>query len=155
MHDHRPPPRTHPRFLRPGRSGLAALATALLAAACAVGPDAVGPELPGQHRFVRATPAAPARMRAADAGCWHRFAGPLLDRLVEEALLANHDLRIALARYDRANALLRGAGFDRFPTVTAQATASDSRASAGQMPGATRAERDVRSSEAGIVASWE
>src|SRR5690606_32366355 len=155
MHDHRPHPRTRPRLLRPGRSVLAALATALLASACAVGPDYVRPELPVQQRFVRATAAAPVPMPAADAGFWHRFDDPVLDRLVEEALLANHDLRIALARYDRANALLRGAGFDRFPTVTAQATASDSRASAGQMPGATRAERDVRSSEAGIVASWE
>lgn len=157
MHDHRPHPRTRPRLLRPGRTVLAALATALLASACAAGPDYVRPELPVQQRFVRATASAPAPapMPAADAEFWHRFDDPVLDRLVEEALLANHDLRIALARYDRANALLRGAGFDRFPTVTARAAASDSRASAGQMPGASRAERDVRSSEAGIVASWE
>src|SRR5690606_41227382 len=92
MHDHRPHLRTRPRLLRPGRTVLAALATALLASACAAGPDYVRPELPVQQGFVRATTAAPAPMPAADAEFWHRFDDPLLDRLVEEALLANHEI---------------------------------------------------------------
>jgi NodT family efflux transporter outer membrane factor (OMF) lipoprotein len=74
---------------------------------------------------------------------------------VEDALVANHDLRIALARFDQANALLRGSRRDRWPTVTAQANASDSRASADQQPGIPRAARDGESYSAGIVASWE
>jgi NodT family efflux transporter outer membrane factor (OMF) lipoprotein len=164
MHDHRAS--THPRPRRiAAAAGLASLATLLLATACAVGPDFVRPDMAVPQRFASA-PGAPsagmqaagassAAMPAADAEFWRRFGDPLLDRLVDDALEANHDLRIALARYDRANALLRGAGFDRFPTVTAQATGSDIRSSAGQMPGATRAGRDGTSREAGIVASWE
>ena len=151
MHDHRAPR----RLRRIAGAGLASLATLLFASACAVGPDYVRPDMPVPQRFAGADGTAAAAMPAADAEFWHRFDDPLLDRLVDDALLANHDLRIALARYDRANALLRGAGFDRFPTVTAQATGSDTRASAGQMPGTARDERDGSSREAGIVASWE
>src|SRR3546814_3910560 len=43
-----------------------------------------------------------------DPAFWQAFGDPQLTSLVEQALAANHDLRIALASYDRANALLRG-----------------------------------------------
>ena len=102
MHDHR----AYQGFRRIGRMGLATLATLLFASACAVGPDYVRPDMPAQEAFAGAEGAAPGTMPAADAQFWHRFGDPLLDRLVDDALLANHDLRIALARYDRANALL-------------------------------------------------
>jgi NodT family efflux transporter outer membrane factor (OMF) lipoprotein len=148
MHDHS----THPGI---GRLSLVALATALFVSACAVGPDHVRPTLPTPERFVQAGEAASAAMPAADAEFWRGFGDPLLTRLVDEALSANHDLRIALARYDRANALLRGAKFDHLPTLTAEATASESRASADQLPGLPRAARDGESYDAGIVASWE
>jgi NodT family efflux transporter outer membrane factor (OMF) lipoprotein len=138
-----------------GRLSLVALATMLFVSACAVGPDHVRPTLPTPERFVQATAEASAATPAADAEFWRGFGDPLLTRLVDEALLANHDLRIALARYDRANALLRGARFDHLPTLTAQATASETRASADQLPGVARADRDGESHDAGIVASWE
>ncbi|WP_220479224.1 efflux transporter outer membrane subunit [Marilutibacter spongiae] len=133
----------------------AALALAL--AACAVGPDHVRPDMPLPARF-DAAEGAPAALQAtpdANAPFWEAFDDPVLSRLVDEALLANHDLRIALSRYDRANALLRGARFDRFPTVTASATASDGRSSADQLPGVPRDARDAESYEASAVASWE
>ena len=138
---------------------------ALALAACSVGPDYVRPELPAPTVFhgapampdadagVDAEAAAPAP--TADDRFWHGFGDPLLMDLVEDALVANHDLRIALARYDRANALLRGAKFDRFPTVTASAEAGESRASADQAPGLSRGERDGESYGAGIAAAWE
>src|SRR5690606_41309836 len=68
---------------------------------------------------------------------------------------ANHDLRIALARYDRAHALLHGAKFDYLPTITAGAEASNGRASSDQLPGVDRDGRDAESYSAGIQASWE
>ncbi|MEZ0470791.1 TolC family protein [Luteimonas sp. B3_2_R+30] len=101
------------------------LAVAL--AACAVGPDHVRPELPLADAFVQAQVSDPSALPAPDEAFWEAFADPQLDALVAAALDANHDLRIALASYDRANALLRGAGFDRFPTVTAFAEGADSR----------------------------
>lgn len=136
--------------------------------ACAVGPDHVRPTLPTPERFVRAeagvaiteesnasTDAALKPAIAADAEFWQGFDDPLLTRLVEDALAANHDLRIALATYDRANALLRGQKFDYFPTITASAEAAETRASADQAPGVSRADRDSESYSAGIVAGWE
>lgn len=153
-------PRKRGKGQSAARLSLVALATALFVSACAVGPDHVRPTLPVQETFAQApsheasTPASDA-MPSADAEFWRGFGDPLLTRLVDEALLANHDLRIALARYDRANALLRGAKFDQLPTLTAQATASDTRASADQLPGVPRSGRDSESYEAGIVAGWE
>ncbi|WP_223115480.1 efflux transporter outer membrane subunit [Luteimonas suaedae] len=129
------------------------LAVAL--AACAVGPNHVRPELPLADGFVQAQVSDPSALPAPDATFWQDFADPQLDALVDDALVANHDLRIALASYDRANALLRGAGFDRFPTVTAFAEAADSRASADELPGVPRADRDGERYRAGIEASWE
>ena len=133
-----------------------ALALAIALSACTVGPDFVRPSMPVPDRFGQA----PATNEASatplpDAEFWRRFDDPLLSRLVDQALAANHDLRIALSRYDHANALLRNAKLDRFPTVTAGATASDALASSDQAPGLTRGERRDNSYDAGITASWE
>ena len=154
------------------RSLTVALSTALLAA-CAVGPDYVKPTVPTPAASVRVPDAsaadiatgveAPAPATAepqsvapqADAEFWRSFNDPLLTRLVEESLTANHDLRIALSRYDRANALLRNAKLDRFPTVTASGVASDTRSSADQMPGVGRDGRDNESYALQAEASWE
>ncbi len=112
--------------------------------ACAVGPDYVRPDVPAPAHFARADAPPPADgempvagtvVSEADAEFWRGFEDPLLTRLVDQALAANHDLRIALARYDSANALLREAKFDRFPTVTAGATASHGHAGQTQALG--------------------
>ncbi len=141
---------------------LKSAALSLALAACTVGPDHVRPDLPEPAAFVRSTDAqvtsgteagSPATSR--DEHFWRSFDDPLLARLVEDALVHNHDLRIALASYDRANTRLRGAGFDRFPTVTASADASDGRASADQAPGAARDARDGEAWAADISAAWE
>lgn len=140
-----------------------ALVTAILAG-CAVGPDHARPSmsLPGEFARADASPtvgegavegALPTP--EADAEFWTTFDDPVLDRLVEAALAENHDLRIALARYDRANALLRNARFDRIPTITAGASAGDARTSAAELPGAARRDRDFEQYGASITASWE
>lgn len=141
-----------------------AVASALLAA-CTVGPDHVRPTLavadtfahaPADTRDARSEHATAAiAAPAPDAAFWTRFDDPLLDTLVSDALVANHDLRIALSRVDRARALLRESRFDALPTVTAQANAQDSRASADQLPGVSRGDRRIESFDAGLVAGWE
>jgi len=140
------------------------IASAMLAA-CAVGPDFVRPDMPVPEHFTQVATAADAGSAVVqqngsfalsiDNEFWRGFNDPLLTRLVEDALSANHDLRIALANYDRANALLRGAKFDYFPTITATAEASDGRASADQAPGVARADRDAESYSASAQVSWE
>jgi NodT family efflux transporter outer membrane factor (OMF) lipoprotein len=143
------------------------IAAALLAG-CAVGPDYVRPDMPVPEHFAQASTDASVETQAASTGApdanaslvtdsefWRGFNDPLLTRLVEDALSANHELRIALANYDRANALLRGAKFDYFPTITAHGDASDGRASADQAPGVSRADRDAESYSAQAQVSWE
>jgi len=138
-----------------------AVVTAVLTA-CAVGPDYVRPEVPVPGHFARDAAVIDGDVAAvetatpdADAEFWAGFDDPTLTRLVEAALHANHDLRIALARYDSANALSREAGFDWYPTVTATAGASDGRSSADQLAEASREERDAESYDAAVVAAWE
>ena len=62
------------------------------------------------------------------------------------ALRENHDLRIALARFDEANALLRDARFDHLPDRHRQRRAPATRAPAPtSSPGVSRADRDIES----------
>jgi multidrug efflux system outer membrane protein len=135
-----------------------ALALGLLLAGCTVGPDHVRPELATGERFLRAEATvadAPSAIASTEAAFWQRFEDPLLSALVDDALRANHDLRIGLARLDQARALSRQSRFDLFPTVTAEAGASESRASADQAPGIPRADRDTQSRDAAALLSWE
>ena len=132
-----------------------ATALAIALSACTVGPDFAKPTMPVPERFAEAPVATAATAPTADAEFWQGFDDPLLARLVDQALSSNHDLRIALARYDHANALLRDAKLDRYPTITAGATASDGLASSDQAPGLTRGERRDNSYEAHATASWE
>jgi outer membrane protein, multidrug efflux system len=140
---------------------LAVAVFSALLAACAVGPGFVRPSTEVSDQFERAgTEVAAvgdwASVAVSDNAEFWRSLGDLqLSALVEETLRANHDLRIALSRYDAANALLRGAKFDRWPTLTANADASDTRSSADQAPGMAREERDGRSYSVGAQLGWE
>lgn len=89
---------------------------ALLAGGCAVGPT---------YRPPSVTP--PAKWSAPQLGgttdsavqvveWWKTFNDPELDLLIERAVEANHDLRIAEERVREARALRSGAGFDLGPT---------------------------------------
>lgn len=152
------------------------VASAVLSAlaACAVGPDYRTPDTPVPPAYTSdsqriASSAAGASeivtsdstkreltpLPDADAAFWQRFADPVLDELVDRALRENHDLRIALARFDEANALLREARFDYVPTVTASAGASNARSSADELPGVDRPDRNIESYSANVVANWE
>jgi NodT family efflux transporter outer membrane factor (OMF) lipoprotein len=143
------------RDVRFGMLKTSALAVAL--AGCTVGPDYVRPEMPVPAHFAQAATEAAenAAPSAADAEFWTRFGDARLGALVDAALAANNDLRVALAHYDRANALLRGSKFDALPVITANAGGSDIRSSADQLPGVDRDGRDARSYSGGIGASWE
>lgn len=134
---------------------LALSALSLALTACMLGPDHVRPNIDTPERFARADVATATPAPARDHEFWRAFDDPVLSQLVDEALLANHDLRIALARYDRAQALLRGARFDRLPTLTAEGEAADVRASADQAPGVARAQRDGERYGASAVLGWE
>ncbi len=137
-----------------------ALASAVLSA-CAAGSASLKPtDFSAIDRFTQAETAgavdAAQTVRADDEiAFWQRFDDHVLTVLVENALGANHDLRIALARWDQASALARHDRQDRFPAVTAGAGAQSARASSDQAPGAGRDERDSDGFDAGIALAWE
>jgi len=108
---------------------LAALAAAL--AGCAVGPNYVRPVTPVATQFA-ATHQGPYSGSDAQARFWTQFGDATLDRLVDEALGANHDLRIALGHLVEARAERRAAKLDLVPTVTASGGYTDERLSAAE-----------------------
>lgn len=107
-----------------GRLCIACILSSLLAA-CTVGPDYVRPSPPHVPSFVRQEAAQDNAPRPADEAFWRSFGDPFLEHLVGAALLHNHDLRIALANYRQADALLGQARLERLPTLTTNVEASD------------------------------
>jgi outer membrane protein, multidrug efflux system len=136
---------------------------------CAVGPDFQTPATQAPARFYSdeshgdaggASAAGDSAAQAApladhDQAFWQSFNDPELTKLVERALNANNDLRTALANYDRSNALLREAKFDRYPTVTANGEAGHQRFSKDQAFGAPLAERNTYTFSLASNATWE
>lgn len=110
---------------------------ALLAGAslsgCMVGPDYVSPapKLPAQTAFAGGNTAAFAPAEPP-AEWWKLFNAPVLDRLVEEALTANTDLRVAAANLRQARATLRETRNARLPSTDLSASGSY-----GQVAGST------------------
>lgn len=113
-----------------GKSVLAA-AVALALSGCVVSRvDPQKPDLP----LPRALPApAEATVQLPDPW-WTLFADPTLDRLVEEALANNTDVRVAASRVAQARSALRSTNADRLPSVDLQGSANRSKDSAEMLP---------------------
>src|SRR5690625_1137668 len=117
--------------------------SALLLSACAVGPDYQAPVMRLESGYARQdSTVSTVEVPEADAQFWRNWEDPLLVSLVDATLRANHDIRIALARYEQARALTHQTGLDRYPTLNASGEISDRRISASQAPGLSRAHRD-------------
>jgi outer membrane protein, multidrug efflux system len=113
----------------PPRSG-AALVALLALAGCMVGPDYQRPAVPLPAAF----PGEPAAQPQPDvtaptvaANWWTLYRDPDLDRLVDAALANNKDLRIAVARIDEAESLVRQANAAIFPEIDLGAGGSRTR----------------------------
>ena len=90
----------------------------LLASACAVGPDYERPKTPAATAAPFVTKGAifdPAAQLPDD--WWRLYRDPALDALVERALVANTDLRVAAANLARARAVLGEARTARIPST--------------------------------------
>ncbi|AFT68999.1 Efflux transporter, outer membrane factor lipoprotein, NodT family [Alloalcanivorax dieselolei B5] len=122
-------------------------------AGCAVGPDYQEPEAPLPERFVGADQVRPFDENA-ERRFWSGFDDPLLADLIDQALNANHDLRAALARYQRAEALLRGARREQLPSVTVNGSAAEQHLAEVERNAPGGAER-VELYQAGVAAGWE
>ena len=132
---------------------LIALAVILAAlAGCAVGPNYVRPATPVAPQFEGARDGAYSGDET-QGKFWTQFGDDTLDHLVDEALAANHDLRIALSHLMQARALHRASEFDLAPTVTAAGGYTRERFPAIDSP--TGAPLEGHFYDAGFDASWE
>jgi multidrug efflux system outer membrane protein len=125
-------------------------ASALVLGACAVGPAYHAPvETP-----VVLTQIDPQRLTPAPTASdwWKTFGDPELDRLVDRALAANLDVRIAVDRVKEARALFRDTQLDQLPRVTTSATYARSKE---QAPGFTANRVDLEQADIGFDATWE
>src|ERR1700723_3235865 len=139
----------------PNRKSILMTVLSLGLTACSVGPRYKQPTLVLPQQFTgpdTATVDVSPHADASDSEFWHSFNDPELSSLVQRALTANNDLRTALAHYDSANALLREAKFDRYPTVTMSASAGRQKFSEFQAFGYPRNNRFFNPE---INASWE
>lgn len=133
---------------------LTSIFLSLLLAGCAVGPDYKRPDVPLDKSFANATIGGYSE-EAIEREFWKGFNDELLNGLIADAEKSNHDLRIAQANLREVRALRRLVGYDQFPTATANASYTKSLASANQLPGLTRDQREVDAYTAGFDAIWE
>lgn len=134
---------------------LIATASALALAACATGPDYAAPQTPSAAagKFVAATSPAVDPLAPVDPDWWRLYDDPVLDQLIADARAANTDIRIAVARLDKARAALREVRSDRLPEVGVGAGASYGRLPAGQRaPGSPREDWSI---DAGLDVAYE
>lgn len=127
-----------------------AIGSAVMLAACAAGPDYRRPDVPQPPAFEAAR--SPADGVVDERRFWDGFGDPLLAELVEETLAANPTLAGAVARYDRAEALLAGARRDRRPSVTAGADASETRPSDHEL---LAGPDEYETFQVALAAEWE
>ena len=131
------------------------LALLALLSGCAVGPNYHPPTTAVSPRFANGQQTNLAPTRTA-IEWWRAFQDPQLDALVERALAANYDLRLATDRVREARALHTQAVADAFPVVNAQAGYNKSLSSSDAIPfPLTRSQRQLQLFTAGFDATWE
>src|SRR5688572_13993496 len=110
----------HPR----AGAGPISIALAMLLSACAIGPDYERPQvdLPKDYAVPQAA------VKAGDRW-WTLFGDPVLDKLVDEALAANRDLRAAAERIEQSRAQVMVARARLSPDAGVQFDAARTRAS--------------------------
>lgn len=156
-------PGTNLFYLSPMTSrptALLSLAIATSLASCAVGPNYKKPETPVDEKF-----SAKESVYSADPAVsiwWNNFKDSKLNSLIERALSANHDLRIAAANLEEARALRNAVRFDYFPTVNAYGNYTNQRSSTYASGGSGLASlfggnrsRNSEVYDAGFDATWE
>ena len=109
---------SRPPAMRPAARALALAGAAAVLSGCALGPRYHAPALPpsGQGHFVSAEPSVYSP-QAPPPNWWRLYQDPVLDRLVQQALTENLDLRAAAANLSRARGALEQARAGLFPST--------------------------------------
>jgi multidrug efflux system outer membrane protein len=134
----------------PNRIFRVTLITMLLSGCMTVGPDYHRPKIDTPDVWTGEKTEAPVPVQ-----WWRSYNDPVLDKMVEEALVHNADLALAIARVDEARALLGVTRADQLPGVKANADASRNRISERSptfFPGIEPRYTDLNAS---LNASWE
>ena len=126
------------------------LTVLLTLSACAVGPVYREPTME-PARIDRASSEDFDRSRF-QAAWWRQFEDPTLDALVSQALSENRELRIAFSRLRAARSIRDDDANDRFPTVTAGASAEYGEA---QQPGFSEQRSNIERYDLGLDMAWE
>lgn len=133
---------------------LTASLSALALSACAAGPDYVAPAITpptSSGPFLSQSPAVAAAPAVTD--WWKLYDDPVLNGLIQDALAANTDIRVAVARLEKARATLSGTKADRLPQTQIDAGATYGRSPADQRaPGAPREDWSV---DGGLNVAYE
>lgn len=103
--------------------------TALALAGCSVGPDYHPPKLAAPANWSEGQRGGATNSAMQVVQWWKTFNDPELDSLIERAVKANHDLRIAEGLLLQARALRSGAYWDLGPTINSSAAYTDQRIS--------------------------
>lgn len=136
---------------------LCVLFVAVLSACSAVGPDYQRPTTALDTGFIGAgATAVNAQAPAGDiATFWRGFNDARLSSLIERALQANGDVRIAQARLQEARANQGEANAAGLPGLGIDASAERSIRPVTQQPDTTRSARTGTAYDASFVANWE
>lgn len=126
---------------------------ALILSGCAVGPDYQAPEPQAPAQFTEAHSDG-VFSRSDEARFWGGFDDPLLADLIDDVLSANQDLEAAVARFKRADALLRGSRREQLPTIGASASAASQHLAAAERASVT-GDDDIELYQVSANASWE
>ena len=100
---------------------------------CSFAPEYSRPEMDLPENWSKAPYELAQASHSLEIQWWKRFNDPVLDKLVEEALLHNQNLAVAVARVDQARAYLGLSKAGYLPTVGASGQAGRSHVTDGQL----------------------
>lgn len=133
---------------------VAILATALAFVGCSVGPDYHPPRPSVPSAWTETNLTVSASANAKLARWWENLNDPVLDSLVQRAIVSNRELRMAAARVRVARAMRGAAVADLLPTIGASASYMNARRSRNALAFPVRL-IDTETYQAGFDASWE
>lgn len=120
---------------------------------CAIGPDYERPLLPSQETFQGEGFDVASEERVKDF--WRYYKDPLLDELVNDAIVSNKDIRSALSKVNEARAIRREAFLNLFPIAKASASYTNSKFGDNSVPPIPDEFTKNESYRGGIDATWE
>ncbi len=129
----------------------ALLGVAAALSACALGPDYHTPSTQLAADFESST----GNQQEPPREFWQRFDDPILNGLVDDAIKANHDIRIAVANLQQARAAQLGVDAQAYPQVGVSAGGTRQIAPQTSAPGFTRDQRTGNVFDTALDANWE